>query len=69
MGTAGVDDQRVGQLEGFNVVPGGPSGIPGNPLYATQLPLWLTGDYHTVEMDVRSLRKRDLTLEFLVPER
>ena len=51
------------------MIPGGPSGIPGNPLYATQLPLWLTGDYHTVEMDVRSLRKRDLTVEFLVPQR
>ena len=31
---------------GVNVVPGGPSGIPGDPDYATQLAVWLTADYH-----------------------
>jgi len=33
-----------------NVVPGGPSGIPGHPDYATQLGIWLTADYHPVKM-------------------
>jgi penicillin amidase len=37
-------------IEGNNVMPGGPSGIPGSPDYATQLPKWLTADYHRVEM-------------------
>ena len=31
-----------------NVVPGGPSGIAGDPGYATQLATWLTADYHQV---------------------
>jgi hypothetical protein len=31
-------------------MPGGPSGIPGNPDYATQLGDWLTADYHDVNM-------------------
>ena len=29
---------------------GGPSGIPGDPDYATQLGSWLTADYHRVNM-------------------
>jgi penicillin amidase len=35
---------------GVNQVPGGPSGIPGSPGYATQLATWLTADYHVVNM-------------------
>jgi len=35
-----------------NVVPGGPSGVPGDPDYATQLATWLTADYHVVRMSV-----------------
>jgi penicillin amidase len=37
-------------ISGQNVIPGGPSGIPGNADYATQLGAWLTVDYHTVNM-------------------
>ena len=37
-------------IAGVNVIPGGPSGIPGNPNYATQLGTWLTADYHKVNM-------------------
>jgi penicillin amidase len=40
------------KIVGENVVPGGPSGIPGDPSYATQLGTWLTADYHAVEMGV-----------------
>ncbi len=36
------------RIKGFNVMPGGPSGIPGDPRYATQLGSWLTADYHAV---------------------
>jgi hypothetical protein len=34
------------------VVPGGPSAIPGDPDYATQLATWLTADYHNVNPGV-----------------
>jgi penicillin amidase len=37
-------------IRAFNVIPGGPSGVPGDPLYATQLGTWLTADYHSVDM-------------------
>ncbi len=35
---------------GVNSVPGGPSGDPGDPDYATQLAVWLTADYHNVSL-------------------
>jgi penicillin amidase len=40
----------AGHIVGSNVVPGGPSGIPGDPDYTTQLATWLTADYHVVNM-------------------
>ena len=48
-------------MVGFNSVPGGPSGVPGDPGYATQLAVWLTGDYHDVRNDGTGKR------ELLVP--
>ena len=38
------------KISGVNVVPGGPSGVPGDPGYATQLATWLTAEYHKVDM-------------------
>ncbi|MFP3940919.1 MAG: penicillin acylase family protein [Thermoanaerobaculia bacterium] len=35
-----------GPLPPLEVIPGGQSGIPGHPFFGTQLPLWLTNDYH-----------------------
>jgi penicillin amidase len=51
------------RIAGVNAVPGGPSGIPGDPGYATQLRTWLTSDYHDVRTDPLVLGKR----EFLMP--
>ena len=33
-------------VEAEEVIPGGESGVVGSPLYADQLPLWLTNRYH-----------------------
>jgi penicillin amidase len=45
-----VGQASSGRIKGVNAVPGGPSGIPGDPDYATQLGIWLTADYHRVRM-------------------
>lgn len=45
-----VGQKLDGKISGENVVPGGPSGVPGDPDYATQLATWLTADYHDVDM-------------------
>ncbi len=45
-----VGQPKHGRISGVNRVPGGPSGIPGDPDYATQLAVWLTADYHKVNM-------------------
>ena len=49
------------------MIPGGPSGDPGSPLYATQLGDWLTSDYHRVEMSLKKARKRARSSETFVP--
>lgn len=50
------------RIRGQNVVPGGPSGIPGDPLYATQLGDWLTADYHDVDMSTSPTGPTEETL-------
>jgi len=50
VGEAGHGGGHAPGVKGVNVIPGGPSGVPGDPDYATQLPLWLTADYHSVNM-------------------
>ena len=47
-----VGRARFGTIKGVNATPGGPSGIPGDPGYATQLATWLTADYHHVRMNM-----------------
>jgi len=58
-----------GKIAGVNVVPGGPSGIPGDPNYATQLGTWLTADYHAVEMGVSIPHGLIVERETFVPAR
>jgi penicillin amidase len=50
----------AGVVTGVNVVPGGPSGVPGDPGYATQLATWLTADYHSVRMSVGGMKPETL---------
>jgi acyl-homoserine lactone acylase PvdQ len=50
VGEAGHGSGQQPSVRGFNVMPGGPSGVPGDPDYATQLGVWLTADYHSVNM-------------------
>ena len=55
-----VGEPRGNRIVGVNVVPGGPSGVPGDPRYATQLATWLTADYHGVDMRRRVPGEREL---------
>jgi penicillin amidase len=50
----------AGVVTGVNAVPGGPSGVPGDPGYATQLATWLTADYHSVQMSVGGTKPETL---------
>ncbi len=62
-----VGEAGKGNIAGVNVVPGGPSGIPGDPNYATQLATWLTADYHAVKMGVPIPHGRFVERETFVP--
>jgi penicillin G amidase len=52
-------------VNGVNVIPGGPSGDPLSDRYATQLPDWLTADYHQVS--IATPNGRALSDERFVP--
>jgi penicillin amidase len=54
-----VGHQLDNRIRGFNAVPGGPSGIPDDPGYATQLGMWLTADYHAVTMGSRPFGEQE----------
>jgi penicillin amidase len=54
-----VGEQIDNMIRGFNTVPGGPSGIPDDPDYATQLGTWLTADYHIVSMSSRVFGEKE----------
>jgi penicillin amidase len=41
-----LGEARPDGIRAVQVIPGGQSGIPGHPHYASQLGLWLTNDYH-----------------------
>jgi len=41
-----LGEARPEGVRGLQVIPGGQSGVLGSPLYASQLGLWLTNDYH-----------------------
>jgi len=66
VGEASVGSRRSPRIRAFNVVPGGPSGVPGDPDYATQLGTWLTADYHRVNMSPLVVG-RGVTREVLAP--
>jgi penicillin amidase len=56
-----------GNVRGFNVIPGGPSGDPNSPLYANQLATWLSADYHTVVMSDTVAGRNAIAREVFVP--
>lgn len=55
------------EVQGFAVVPGGSSGDPEHPHYASQLPLWLTADTHEVPMTRRAVRAVAKRVELFEP--
>jgi penicillin amidase len=55
------------KVSGVNVTPGGPSGDPFSPNYATQLGLWLTADQHDVPMGKNIPKKKTQSEETFVP--
>lgn len=67
VGLAGVRWAHGAQVLGVNAIPGGPSGVLGSPLAATQLPKWLTADYHLVTMSELGARIGALAVEILKP--
>ncbi|MDH3520640.1 MAG: penicillin acylase family protein [Myxococcales bacterium] len=67
VGEGGVNWGPVGSVRGVNVIPGGPSGDPSSPQYATQLGNWLTADNHPVRMTRVPNQADAIAVEVFVP--
>jgi len=67
VGVPGAGVSPAARVEGREVIPGGSSGIPGDPLYAIQLPTWLTADSHPVVMFETQAERDALRVERFVP--
>jgi penicillin G amidase len=50
VGVAGAGADPLARVVGWSVIAGGSSGDYRSPLYVKQLGMWLTADYHPVEM-------------------
>ena len=56
-------------IKGLTVLPGGESGVLGNPLYANILGRWLTNDYYDIRQRNRDVKKsRASTQKFVPPD-
>jgi penicillin amidase len=67
VGEGGVNWGPDGDIRGVNVMPGGPSGDPLSPEYATQLGTWLTADYHKVRMGRQPNQANAISIETFAP--
>lgn len=63
VGVAGATPFPGARVAGWNVIPGGSAGDPASPLYARQLPLWLTNDQHPVMMSEAEALRGHLGVE------
>lgn len=54
-------------VRGFAALAGGASGDPADPGYASQLPLWLTVDYHPIPMAPHQVRRAAKRVELFLP--
>ncbi|MGH0038167.1 MAG: penicillin acylase family protein [Myxococcota bacterium] len=57
VGVGGASATPGSGIAGEQILPGGPSGVPGSPEYATQLGRWLTADYDAVDMSEVEARR------------
>jgi penicillin amidase len=57
VGAAGASATPGSGISGQQILPGGPSGVPGSPDYALQLGRWLTADYDSVDMSETEARR------------
>ena len=67
VGEGGVNWGSVGDIRGVTSLPGGPSGDPASPQYATQLGTWLTADNHKVRMNDVPNQANAISVESFVP--
>lgn len=58
----------MGPMPPLEVIPGGQSGNPFHPLFGSQLPLWLTNDYHPFPYRPNAVVQATADFEVFLPE-
>ena len=54
-------------IKGRTVLPGGESGVLGNPLYANILGRWLTNDYYDIRQGMNDVKQNSVSTQKFVP--
>ena len=54
-------------IKGRTVLPGGESGVLGNPLYANILGRWLTNDYYDIRQRMNDVKQNSASTQKFVP--
>lgn len=62
-----VAELDLGEVNGFQVIPGGQHSLPGSPFQGDQLYLWLTNDYHPLLLATGDVRAARQSQEDFVP--
>ncbi len=62
-----VAEARPDGIRALQVIPGGQSGVLGSPLYANQLGLWLTNDYHPLWLTREDIERNKVSEQLFRP--
>jgi penicillin amidase len=62
-----VGEARRSGIHAVQVIPGGASGVPGTPFFASQVELWATNDYHDAPSDRGDVLRSAVSVQVFEP--
>jgi len=62
-----IGEARRSGIHAVQVIPGGASGVPGTPFFASEVERWATNDYHDAASDLGDVLRSAVSVRVLVP--
>jgi len=62
-----VGEAHPSGIRGVQVIPGGASGVPGTPFFASQVELWATNDYHEAPSNHGEVMRNAVSVQRFAP--
>jgi penicillin amidase len=62
-----VGEARRDGIHGVQVIPGGASGTPGNPFFASEVERWATNDYHDAPASFGDVVRSAVSVRLFTP--